>query len=183
MDYKINLLEYKNNLSIGNKIGRFTWNFVYLLLFRPFSLNIFNAWRLFLLRCFGAKLKGSVLVFSNVKIWAPWNLEMEDACLSRNVICYNVNKVILKPLAIVSQNVHLCTASHDIYSHAHSLISAPIIIEDQAWIAADAFIGMGVTIGQGAVVGARAAVFRDVEPWIIVGGNPAKFIKKREIKR
>lgn len=47
---------------------------------------------------------------------------------------------------------------------------------------ADAFIGMGVTVGEGAVVGARAAVFKDVEPWTVVGGNPAKFIKKRIIK-
>jgi len=40
---------------------------------------------------------------------------------------------------------------------------------------------MGITIKQGAVVGARACVFKDVEPWTIVGGNPAKYIKKRVI--
>ena len=56
------------------------------------------------------------------------------------------------------------------------------MIEDQAWVAADAFVGMGVRIGQGAVVGARTAVFKNVEPWTVVGGNPAKFIKKRIIK-
>ncbi|HNY79416.1 MAG TPA: hypothetical protein PLX34_15565 [Sedimentisphaerales bacterium] len=60
---------------------------------------------------------------------------------------------------------------------------APVEIADQVWIAADAFIGPGVTVGQGAVVGARASVFKDVEPWTVVGGNPAKFIKKRELKR
>ena len=49
-------------------------------------------------------------------------------------------------------------------------------------MAADAFVGMGVTVGQGAVVGARAAVFKDVEPWTVVGGNPAKFIKERIVK-
>lgn len=59
---------------------------------------------------------------------------------------------------------------------------AEIIIEDQAWICADAFIVPGVTVGQGAVVGSRAAVFKDVEPWTVVGGNPAKFIKKRELE-
>jgi putative colanic acid biosynthesis acetyltransferase WcaF len=41
---------------------------------------------------------------------------------------------------------------------------------------------MGVTVSQGAVVGARAAVFKDVEPWTVVGGNPARFIKKRKVK-
>ena len=42
---------------------------------------------------------------------------------------------------------------------------------------------MGVTISQGAVVGATASVYKDVEPWTVVGGNPAKFIKNREIKK
>ena len=41
---------------------------------------------------------------------------------------------------------------------------------------------MGVTIGQGAVVGATASVYKDVGPWTIVGGNPAKVLKKRELK-
>ena len=57
------------------------------------------------------------------------------------------------------------------------------MIENRAWVAADAFVCMGITIGEGAVVGARAAVFKNVEPWTVVGGNPAKVIKKREIKQ
>ena len=61
------------------------------------------------------------------------------------------------------------------------LITAPIVIEDQAWIGAKAFVGMGVTIGQGAVVGATASVYKNVEPWTVVGGNPARVIKKRVI--
>lgn len=59
------------------------------------------------------------------------------------------------------------------------MIKSPIVIADQVWVCADAFIGPGVTIGEGAVVGARACVFKDVEPWSVVGGNPARFIKKR----
>ena len=39
-----------------------------------------------------------------------------------------------------------------------------------------------MTIGEGAVVGARSSVFKDVEPWTVVGGNPAKFIKKRVLE-
>ena len=48
-------------------------------------------------------------------------------------------------------------------------------------MAADAFVGMGVIIGEGAVVGARASVFKNVEPWTVVGGNPAKYIKNRGV--
>ena len=104
------------------------------------------------------------------------------ACLTSDVDCYNVDIIRIGANTTVSQGAYLCTASHDITNPLNPLITAPIIIEDQAWIAADAFVSMGVTIGQGAVVGARAAVFKDVEPWTVVGGNPAKFIKKRILK-
>ena len=82
----------------------------------------------------------------------------------------------------VSQGAYLCTASHDISDPLNHLITAPIIIEDQTWVGAKAFIGMGVTVRQGAVIGATASVYKDVDAWTVVGGNPAKFIKKRIIK-
>jgi putative colanic acid biosynthesis acetyltransferase WcaF len=62
------------------------------------------------------------------------------------------------------------------------LTTAPIVIGDWAWVCADVFVGPGVTIGPGAVVGARSSVYKDVAPWTVVGGNPAKFIKKRILK-
>jgi putative colanic acid biosynthesis acetyltransferase WcaF len=62
------------------------------------------------------------------------------------------------------------------------LITAPICIEEGAWVTTDVFIGPGVTIGCGAVVGVRSCVFKDVEPWSVVAGNPAREIKKRKLK-
>jgi putative colanic acid biosynthesis acetyltransferase WcaF len=62
-----------------------------------------------------------------------------------------------------------------------SLLSKPIILEENSWVGASSFIGMGVTVGEGAVVGATSSVYKDVERWTVVGGNPAKFIKKRII--
>jgi putative colanic acid biosynthesis acetyltransferase WcaF len=61
------------------------------------------------------------------------------------------------------------------------LITAPIELGPGSWVAAAAFVGPGVVVGEGAVVGARAAVFKNVEPWVIVGGVPARAIRKREI--
>ena len=58
----------------------------------------------------------------------------------------------------------------------------PISIEAQSWVAARAFVGPGVTVGEGAVVGACAVVTKDVEPWTVVAGNPAKFVKRREMR-
>ena len=103
----------------------------------------------------------------------------EYSCLASGVDCYNVALVKIGANTTVSQGAYLCTASHDISDSLNPLVTAPIIVKDQAWIATDAFVGMG----QGAVIGARACVFKDVEPWTVVGGNPAKFIKRREIKK
>ena len=58
-----------------------------------------------------------------------------------------------------------------------------VTIGDNVWFGSRVTILGGVTIGEGAVVGARSAVFKDVEPWTVVGGNPAKVIKTREIKK
>ncbi|MDD4969967.1 MAG: putative colanic acid biosynthesis acetyltransferase [Paludibacter sp.] len=141
-------------------------------------------WRNFILRIFGAKLTSTVNIYASVKIWAPWNLEMGDySCLGRNVDCYNQGKITIGANTTISQKTYLCASSHDISDPKLKLLLKPILIADQVWIAADAFVGPGVKIGQGAVVGARSSIFKDVEPWTVVGGNPSKFIKKRELKK
>lgn len=179
----VDLSNYQNTLSRKNQILRFLWTIVWVILARPLPRSIGNGWKLMLLRLFGAKVHSKAVVYSSARIYIPWNLEMEAySCLASEVDCYNVDKIKIGANTTVSQGAYLCTASHDIFKSSNPLVTAPIVLEDQAWVAADAFIGMGVTIGQGAVVGARAAVFKDVEPWTVVGGNPAKFIKKRVIK-
>ncbi len=179
----IDLSKYHNALSRKNQIVRMLWTVVWGVLARPLPRSVGSGWKRFLLRLFGAKIDPTAIVYSSAKVYYPANLIMERyACLASDVDCYNVAPVHIGANTTVSQGAYLCTASHDITNPLNPLISAPIIIEDQAWVAADAFVGMGVTVGQGAVVGARAVVFKDVEPWIVVGGNPAKFIKKRIIK-
>ena len=95
------------------------------------------------------------------------------------VECYNVDRVILEDGAIASQQAFLCTASHDISDPKRRLVTAPIRLAPSSGVCAGAFVHPGVTIGEGAVVGARAVVTRDVSPWTVVAGNPAKFLKTR----
>ena len=169
--------------SISNKIRRLLWNICWTVLARPFPRGSFMSWKRFLLHLFGAKIADTACVHASATIFMPWNLEMKDyACIGPRVDCYNAAPIIIGSNAVVSQRAYLCTASHDITLPTHPQIEKPIIIEDKAWVAAEAFVGPGVTIGEGAVVGARACVFKDVEPWTVVGGNPAKFIKNRIIK-
>ena len=179
----MNSNKYIPTYSIYNIFRRVIWNVCWTLLARPFSKSMFMPWKRFLLRLFGAKITNTSGVYPSASIFMPWNLEMkEHAVIGPGVDCYNAAPIVIGNYAVVSQRSFLCTASHDITSASHPQIEKPIIIEDRAWVAAEAFVGPGVTIGEGAVVGARACVFKDVEPWTVVGGNPAKFIKKRIIK-
>lgn len=179
---KIDLAHYYNNLSRKHQIVRLIWGIVWTLgtWFLPRSTGM--PWKRILLRMFGAHIASTSNIRSSTRVYYPANLWMDEySCLDENVNCYNVAPIRIGAQSTVSQGAFLCTASHDISNSHNPLITAPIVIEAQSWVGAEAFVGMGVTIGEGAVVGARAAVFKDVESWTVVGGNPAKFIKKRII--
>ena len=183
LENPVDVSQSKSAHSLRNKLGRTVWNIVWLLLFRP-TPKVLYGWRRFLLRMFGAEIGRGAIVKPSVRVWAPWNLTIGDySCLSFDVDCYCVAPIHIGAQATVSQYSFLCTASHD-YSHPQMpLVIAPIVIGDGAWVCADVFVGPDVTIGKGAVVGARASVFRDVDAYAVVAGNPATFIKKREMQR
>lgn len=183
VETKIDLSKYDSSFSMSNKLCRFIWNIFYLLLFRPFNLGYFRRWRIFILRVFGANISSKANIYATVKIWAPWNLTIDEySTLGPGVDCYNQGKITIGANTVISQKTYLCASSHDISNPSHPLILKPILIEDQVWVAAGAFIGPGITIGQGAVIGARSAVFKNVDPWTVVGGNPAIHLKKRILK-
>lgn len=97
------------------------------------------------------------------------------------MLIYNLGKITLGQRVTVSHGAHLCAGTHDYARADFPLLKLPIVIQDQSWVCADAFVGPNVTISEGAVVGARAVVTKNVMPWTVVAGNPAQFIKKREI--
>jgi putative colanic acid biosynthesis acetyltransferase WcaF len=183
MNEIVDISAYKRASTRKEQFGRFVWNIVWTIFARPLPRSALNRWKLFLLRLFGAKVEATTIVYSSAKIYQPWNLEIGAySCIGPYVNIENSDKIKICSHVTISQKASIYTASHDINTIDFKWFSAPVIIENYAWIAAESFVMMGVTIGEGAVVGARAAVFKDVEPWTVVGGNPAKFIKKREIK-
>jgi putative colanic acid biosynthesis acetyltransferase WcaF len=170
---------YRSELSRRNRLARALWAVAWGVFCRP-SPRPFHAWRRAWLRLFGARLDGSAVVYSSARVWAPWNLEMGPGSgLGDGVDCYNVDRIILEEGAIVSQYAFLCTASHDISDPGRRLVTAPIRLGRLSWICAGAFVHPGVTVGEGAIAAARAVVVKDVAPWAVVGGNPAKFLKTR----
>jgi putative colanic acid biosynthesis acetyltransferase WcaF len=135
------------------------------------------------LRLFGAKVGARANVSPTANIYFPWMLELGDfAAIGDHAFIYNLGPVRIGCRATISQRAHLCAGTHDHTDPSMALVRTPITIGADAWICADAFIGPGVTVGEGAVVGARGAAFNDVEPWTIVGGNPAVFLKPRVIR-
>ncbi len=135
------------------------------------------------MKLFGAKLHSTSKIKSSVKIWAPWNLIMEEfSSLSDNVDCYSVDKIFIGKNSVVSQYCFLCTASHDINKKNLPLTTSPITIKNAVWVAADSYIGPGVVLDEGVVVGARSSVYKSVKSWQVIGGNPAKIIKSRILK-
>lgn len=172
----------RHKFSLKNKIARVLWTISYFFFFRIFTLRIFRKWRIFVLKCFGAKISWNCTIHASVKIWAPWNLKVGAySCIGQGTDCYNQGMITIGSNTTISQKVYLCASTHDFTLASNPLLLKPIIIKDRVWIAADAFVGPGVIIEDGVVVGARSSVFKNVESWSVVGGNPAKFIKKREI--
>lgn len=140
----------------------------------------FNAWRVFLLRLFGAEIGCGADVASSARIWLPRHLRLgECSTLGPDVDCYNMDIVEIGSGTVISQRAVLCGGTHDITDVAFPLITRRIKIGCRAWIAAEAFVGPGVAVGDGAVLGARGCAFSPLDAWTIYAGNPARAIGPR----
>lgn len=167
--------------GLGNRAARVLWAIVYALLIRP-SPRIMHRWRNVLYRMFGAHLHPTARIYPRARCWAPWNLKMsEHACISDDVDVYAVAPITIGARSTVSQYSYLCAATHDFEDVTHPLVPQPIVIGRYCWVAADVFVGPGVTINDGAVIGARSAVFSDIPGWTIASGTPCKPTRDRKL--
>ncbi|GAA4779157.1 hypothetical protein GCM10023219_28840 [Stakelama sediminis] len=133
-----------------------------------------------MLRAFGAKIGVDARVYSDCKIWLPANLTLGDrSILGRGVECYNQGMIEIGSDVVVSQGVTLCASTHEFEDPLFPLVLRPITIGNEVWVAAESFVGPGVTIGSGAVLGARGVAMRNLDPWTIYSGNLAKPIRSR----
>lgn len=175
---KVDLRSSRWNQSLKLKIARGAWIFCWWIISK--GPRLFSPVRVAVLRFFGAKIGKHVLVCSGVKVLMPWNLEISDVvAIGEGVNIYNFSKVSVATQTTISQGVILCTGSHDYLQPHFPLISQPISIGKECWVAMEAFVFPGVEIGDRSIVGARAAVTKSIPGNVIVGGNPAKYIKDR----
>lgn len=158
------------------------WNIIWKIFFY-LSPKYFRYWRVFLLRLFGAKIDWKVFLYPTAKVYAPWLLKMEGrSCLGPYSEVYNLGQVIIKDGVTISQYAYICNGTHDLSNPTLPLMIGDILIDENVFIGAKAFIMPGIHVGKWAVVGACSVVTKDVEPFSVVAGNPAKFIKQRSVK-
>jgi putative colanic acid biosynthesis acetyltransferase WcaF len=163
-------------------IKRALWMIVRGSLFRM-SFHNWYGWRRLLLEMFGAKLGKRVRVRPTALVEIPWNIELgDDVVIGDYAIIYSLGKITIGRASTISQYAHICAGTHDYTTRRFPLIKPPIAIGDEVWIAADAFVGPGVTIGDRAVVGARATVTNDVPADQVVTGPSAKILKRRVLE-
>lgn len=112
------------------------------------------------------------------RIWSARKIHIGNRVLISHLVSIFDNLTHpLDPKARHQQFRAIMTTGHP---QEIDLEEKPVRIEDDAWIGAHSIILPGVTIGAAAVVGAGSVVTKDVEPYTVVAGNPAKFVKKIE---
>ncbi len=137
-------------------------------------------WRRCVLRLFGARVGRHVRTAASTHIYMPWNVEIGDwAAIGPDVFIYSLGRVRIGDRATVSYRTHVCAGTHDFTDPAMPLLKPSVTIEEDAWVGTDAFIGPGLSVGRGAIVAAKAVVVKNVEPFTMVGGHPARIIGER----
>ena len=165
--------------SLQNRVRRLFWNICYALLFRT-SPTPFFAWRGWLLRVFGAKLGPACKFYPKCWVWAPWNLVCEDmVAVADGAELYNPSPFFMGSHMIVSQGAYVCGATHLYNEQSFKLVSFPMRFGAYSWICARAAVNPGVNVGEGAILALGAIATKDLEPFGIYAGVPARKIKER----
>jgi maltose O-acetyltransferase len=143
---------------------------------------IFSVLRIYLLRGMGCKIGKMCEIESHVDVGLRPSSVVGDYCqINKRVILRNAqigDFVMIASGAALLDRQHIFSR-HDIPMMKQGKIRKKVVIEDDVWIGQNTIIMPGIKIGKGAIVGAGAVVTKDVPPYAIVGGVPAKIIKFR----
>lgn len=174
-----------NQMPTSKKIKNMLWGMVNSTIFRltPPYLTFFRKFRVILLRSFGAKIDWTASVHPKAKIEYPWNLTLgKMSSIGENSWAYAMAPITIGSLTCIGKDSYLITGSHNINSSTFDLVTKPIEIGNGCWITTGVTILPGCKLGDYCVIAANSTVTKSVEPYDVVGGNPAKFLKKRIIK-
>jgi putative colanic acid biosynthesis acetyltransferase WcaF len=165
----------------GNPLKRLVWFYLNAFLFKTSLLPV-SSFKVFLLRCFGAKVGKNITIKPGVNIKYPWNLTIGDeSWIGENVWIDSLVPIIIGRNVCISQGAVLLTGSHNYKKTTFDLIVNSIILEDGVWIGAGAIVNNGVVAGSHAVLTSGSVANKNLEPYCIYQGNPAVKIRERAI--
>jgi len=157
----------------ASKFKEAFWWVVRSLLFAPWY-PIPSAVKVAALRFFGAKIGRGVVIRSRVNITFPWKLRIGDhVWIGDEVMILSLDHITIASHVCISQRAFLCTGSHRFESENFDLCTKPIMIHEGCWIAANVFVGAGVTLDKGTLCSAGAVVLHSAGPDQVLAGNPA----------
>ena len=143
-------------------------------------LPVPSALKCFVLRLFGAKVGKGVVIKPQVKILFPWKLSVGDyTWIGEEVFILNFEPVTIGSHCCISQRAFLCGGNHDYRDPEMPYRNGRIVVEDGAWVGAQAFVAQGVHIGSEAVITAGSVVTKDQPSKMICRGNPCLPVKQR----
>lgn len=140
-----------------------------------------------ILRTLGVKNGSNLKILSITSIENPSGLSIGDnVWISKNVALYAANGIEIGNDVTIAKDVSLISGDHN-FSVKHLKINkqgmkiggTPIVVGDDVWIGEKAIVLKSVNIGKGSVIGAGAVVTKNIPPYSVAAGNPAKVIKKR----
>ncbi len=139
--------------------------------------------RRFFYRLAGIKIGKGSTIHTRARFYDPKNISIgEDSIIGEGVILDGRDKLVIGNHVDIATEVMIYNSEHDVNDENFSAKNSPVKIEDYVFIGPRVIILAGVTIGRGAIVGAGAVVTKDVPPYAIVGGVPAKIIGERRNK-
>lgn len=134
-------------------------------------------------KLYGATIGTNVYMYRQLELRAPQKLKISGKnSIGKNVMLDARSGLTIEEGCVIASHVLVWTLHHDYNSDDFQVKGAPVILGAYSWICSRAIILPGVTIGKGAVVASGAVVTKDVPPFAIVGGVPAKIIGYRDIK-
>jgi putative colanic acid biosynthesis acetyltransferase WcaF len=174
---------YASPWTTSERVKMLLWDFCWAL-FCEWTPKPLYPWRLFWLSRFGCKIHGRPFVHQRARIQIPWHITLHDrAAIGDRANLYSLGEIEIGPRAVVAQEAYLCTGTHDFGDVDMPLQTSRITVGADAFIGARTFVLPGVRIGEGSVVGACSLVTRDVPPWSIWAGSPARYMRNRSTRK
>ncbi len=131
---------------------------------------------------FNTKITKRTVISGGSEIRSPWNFHADNCRISNNCILDCRNEIFIGQNVVLGGGVHIWTEEHSVNDPNFAVLPenrGAVVIDNRAWICSDSTILPGVHVGEGAVLASRACATKDLDPYGIYAGIPARKIGER----